>query len=322
LSIATKRLLIFAQNNKRDGTDMAKVKANGLEIEYESFGRDSDSAILLIMGFGAQLTMWPTEFCEGLAAKGYRVIRFDNRDVGLSTHLHRLGMPDTAAAMGALMSGGTTASAYTLDDMAKDAVCLLDALGIKRAHIVGASMGGMIAQLVAINHPGHTISLTSIMSTTARPGLPPGKPEAMAALTTPPASDSREDRIAAGLRVAHVLGSPGFPDSEADIVANTEAAIDRAPFDPAGVARQLTAIIAAYPRHEKLKSVRAPTLVLHGADDPILVLDCGKDTAACVPGAKLVVVPGMAHDFSKGLVPVYIQHLSEFIGSVEKAKAA
>lgn len=301
---------------------MAKVKANGLEIEYESFGRDRDPAILLIMGFGAQMTMWPTAFCEGLAAKGYRVIRFDNRDVGLSTHLNRLGMPDTMAAMAAMMSGGSVTPPYTLDDMAKDAASLLDALGIKRAHIVGASMGGMIAQLVAINHPEHTISLTSIMSTTGRRDLPPGTPEAMAALTTPPSSDSREDRIAAGIRIAQVLGSPGYRDTDADIRKDVEAAVDRAAFDPAGVARQLVAIAAATPRNEKLKGVHAPTLVLHGADDPILVLECGKDTAASITGSKLIVVPGMAHDFSKGLIPIYIQHLSEFVSSVEKAKAA
>ena len=301
---------------------MPQAKANGIDFEYESFGRESDPAILLIMGFGAQMTLWPTALCQGLAAKGFRVIRFDNRDIGLSTHLSRLGMPDTMAAMAAMMSGGTVTPPYTLDDMAKDAISLLDALGIKRAHIVGASMGGMIAQLVAINHPEHTISLTSIMSTTVRRDLPQGTPEAMAALTTPPASDSRGDRIAAGLRIARALGSPGFPDSDADMLANVEAAVDRAPFDPAGVARQLVAIAAATPRNEKLKGVRAPALVLHGADDPILVLECGKDTAASIPGSKLVVVPGMAHDISKPLVPIYIKHLSEFIGGIEKANAA
>jgi len=301
---------------------MPKIKANGLEFEYESFGRDSDPAILLIMGFGAQMTLWPTALCEGLAAKGYRVIRFDNRDIGLSTHLNRLGMPDTASAMAAMMTGGSVTPPYTLDDMAKDAASVLDALGITRAHIIGASMGGMIAQLVAINHPQHTISLTSIMSTTSRRDLPQGTPEAMAALTIPPPSDSREDRIAAGLRIARALGSPGFPDTEADMRANVEAAVDRAPFDPAGVARQLLAIAAASPRNEKLKGVRAPTLVLHGADDPILVLECGKDTAASIAGSKLVVVPGMAHDVSKSLVPIYIKHIGEFLGSVGKAKAA
>jgi pimeloyl-ACP methyl ester carboxylesterase len=301
---------------------MSNIKANGLEFEYESFGRNGDPAILLIMGFGAQMTLWPTALCEGLAAKGYRVIRFDNRDIGLSTHLSHLGVPDTMAAMAAMISGGTVTPPYTLDDMAKDAVSLLEALGIKRAHIVGASMGGMIAQLVAINHPEHTISLTSIMSTTGRRDLPQGTPEAMAALTIPPASDSREDRIAAGLRIARTLGSPGFPDTEADRLANVEAAVDRAPFDPAGVARQLVAIAAARPRNEKLKGIRAPALVLHGADDPILVLECGKDTAASIPGSKLVVVPGMAHDVSKALIPIYIQHLSEFIGGIEKAIAA
>jgi pimeloyl-ACP methyl ester carboxylesterase len=183
-------------------------------------------------------------------------------------------------------------------------------------------MGGMIAQLVAAKHPNHTKSLISIMSTTGRRDLPPGTPEAMAALTTPPASDSREDRIAGGLRIAHALASPGFRDSEEDMRKDVEAAVDRGPFDPAGVARQLVAIMAAQPRNALLKGVKAPTLVIHGADDPILTVEGGKDTAASVPGAKIIIVPGMAHDFARKLIPIYIQHISEFAHSVEKANAA
>jgi pimeloyl-ACP methyl ester carboxylesterase len=189
---------------------MPQIRANGLDIEYESFGRAEDPAILLIMGFAAQMTMWPDALCEGLAARGFRVIRFDNRDVGKTTHLSHFGMPDISAAMGKAMSGQPVNPAYTLEDMARDGIGLLDALDIADAHIVGASMGGMIAQLTAIHHPQKTRSLVSIMSTTARRDLPPAKPEAMAALMTPPASDSRLDRIAQGIKSWRIIGSPGY----------------------------------------------------------------------------------------------------------------
>jgi len=302
---------------------MPRVRANGIDIEYESFGREGDPAVLLIMGFAAQLTMWQRDLCEGLALRGLRVIRFDNRDIGLSTHLSRLPAPVASELMAKRMSGQPVDVPYALDDMAADAAALLKALGIKSAHIVGASMGGMIAQLVALNHPDATKSLVSVMSTTGRPDLPPAKPEAMAALITPPASDSRADRIAAGLNVVKVLGSPGYPDSDAALLATVSAAVDRAPYDPAGVARQFAAIIAAPLRHERLKSLRCPAMVLHGAEDPIIPVDAGRDTATSIPGAELVVVPGMAHDFTQALVPVYLKHIGDFVSSVEaRAKAA
>ena len=296
---------------------MPKVRANGIDIEYESFGRQGDPAILLIMGFAAQMTMWQRSLCEGLARKSYRVIRFDNRDIGLSTHLDHLPAPNPGELMAKRMSGQPVEVPYTLDDMADDAAALLKALGIDKAHIVGASMGGMIAQLVAINHPEATKSLISVMSTTGRPDLPPARPEAMAALVTPPASDSRADRIAAGMNVVKVLGSPGFPDSDALLLEAVSAAVDRGPYDPAGVARQLAAIVAAPPRHETLKGVRAPSMVLHGEDDPIIPVAAGRDTAASIPGAKLVVVPGMAHDFTESIVPLYLQHIGDFVASVD-----
>lgn len=296
---------------------MAQVRANGIDIEYESFGKESDPAVLLIMGFGGQLTLWQTSFCEQLAAKGFRVIRFDNRDVGKSTHFIEAGVPDIAALMGALATGAPVTAPYTLDDMAADAAGLLNALGIKQAHIVGASMGGMIAQLVAINHPDKTKSLTSVMSTTGNRTLPPGKPEAMAALMTPPASPGREDRIAASINTWKVLGSPGFPATEAELRKNAERDADRVAYEPTGVARQMAAIVAAQPRNEKLKGVKAPTLVLHGADDPIIPSPAGEDTAASVPGAQLTIVPGMAHDFTELLTPVYLKHIGDFVQKVE-----
>jgi pimeloyl-ACP methyl ester carboxylesterase len=221
------------------------------------------------------------------------------------------------------MGGQPVEVPYALDDMAADAAALLKALGIASAHIVGASMGGMIAQLVAINHPDETKSLVSIMSTTGRPDLPSAKPEAMAALMTPPASDSRADRIATGMNVVKTLGSPGYPDPDDVLLATVSAAVDRAPYDPAGVARQMGAIIAAAPRNDALKKLRCPAMVLHGAEDPIIPVEAGKDTAASIPGCELVIVPGMAHDFTGALVPVYLKHIGDFVASVEaKAKAA
>lgn len=296
---------------------MPRAKANGIEIEYESFGRTGDPAILLIHGFGAQLTLWPVVLCEGLAAKGFRVIRFDNRDVGKSTHLFGGGVPDAKALIAKVTSGQPIAVPYRLDDMADDAAGLLDALGIARAHIVGASMGGMIAQLVAVRHPDKTKSLVSIMSTTGRRGLPPPTPAALAVLTAVPASTAREDLIAAGIRFWRTVESPGFRATDAEMRAQAEREVDRSPYEPTGFARQMGALIAAPPRNDLLKTLRVPALVLHGADDPLVPVECGKDTAASIPGAELVIVPGMGHDFTNALMPVFLRHIGDFVTKVE-----
>jgi pimeloyl-ACP methyl ester carboxylesterase len=295
---------------------MPRARANGIEIEYESFGREGDPVVLLVMGLGGQLTLWPEPFCEGLAARGFRVIRYDNRDVGKSTHFVEAGVPDIPALMGQAMRGELVETPYALTDMAQDAVGLLDALGVDRAHIVGASMGGMIAQLVAAHHPTRTSSLTSIMSSTGRRDLPPGRPEAMAALMTPPPGDSREDRIAASMRTWRIIGSPGYPATDAELRADAERDIDRAPYEPTGTARQMAAILVAPPRNDILKSVTAPSLVIHGADDPLVPVEAGQDTAAAIPGAALIVVPGMGHDVTVSLTPVLEKHVGEFLASV------
>ncbi len=296
---------------------MPLVRANGIDIAYESFGRLTDPAILLVMGFSGALVGWPDSLCEGLAAKGFRVIRFDNRDIGRSTHLEALGRPDLGALIAEARAGRPVAAPYALDDMAADAVGLLDALGIDRAHIVGASMGGMIAQLVAIHHPARTKSLVSIMSTTGRRDLPPGKPEAFAALMTPPASPGREDRIARSLAVWRVIGSPGFPATDAELTAYVTRSADYAPYDPIGIARQMAAALAAPPRNDRLRSVRLPALVIHGDADPLIPVSGGEDTAASIPGAELLIVPGMAHDFRESLVPVYLKAIGDFAAKVE-----
>ncbi len=233
---------------------MPQARANGIDIEYESFGRDGDPLVLLIMGLAAQLVFWPEPLCEGLAAKGFRVVRFDNRDIGKSTHLAGRAAPDPRAILAVAMSGGRPNVPYTLDDMADDAVGLMDALGVDRAHVVGASMGGMIAQLVAINHPERTKSLASIMSTTGRRDLPPGNPEVLSVLFRPPKSASRDDLIEMSILVQHALASPGFPATEEEIRATAERRTDYAPYDAAGLARQSAALIAAPPRDARLKA--------------------------------------------------------------------
>jgi pimeloyl-ACP methyl ester carboxylesterase len=269
------------------------------------------------MGFAAQLILWPEALCLGLAAKGFRVVRFDNRDVGKSTHFASLAAPDSRALLAEIMAGRRPDVPYSLDDMADDAVGLMDALRVERAHIVGASMGGMIAQLVAINHPDRTKSLTSIMSTTGRRDLPAGNRETLSVLFQPPKSSSRDDLIDASMLVQKALSSPGFPASEAEMRLTAERRTDRAPFDPGGLARQSAALIAAPPRNALLRELRCPTLVLHGADDPVIPAAAAKDTAESIPGAELVIVPGMGHDFAAALVPVYLKHIGDFVSKVE-----
>ena len=296
---------------------MPQVRANRIDIEYESFGRESDPLVLLIMGFGAQLIFWPESLCEGLAGKGFRVVRFDNRDVGKSTHLVDQPAPDPRALFAEVTAGRRPDVPYTLDDMADDAVGLMDALGTKRAHIVGASMGGMIAQLVAINHPSRTKSLVSIMSTTGRRDLPSGNPETLSVLFRPPNSESRDDLIEASILVQKALSGPGFPLSEAEMRARAARRTDYTPFDLAGIARQSAALIVAPPRNALLKKLRCPALVLHGADDPVIPAAAAKDTAESIPGAELIIIPGMGHDFPPALAPVYLKQIGNFVDRVE-----
>lgn len=298
---------------------MPQIVSNGLKLEIEEFGKKTDPAILLVMGFAAQMTMWPVALCEGLAKMGFRVIRFDNRDIGLSQKLEHLGPPNMAAAMGAIATGVPYRDApYRLMDMADDAAGVLDALDIDRAHIVGASMGGMIVQMFAVYHGHRAHSVTSIMSTTARPGLPPAAPEVLGALLTPPASTERAARIEHFKKLWITIGSPGFRATEAELQATAEREVDRAPYQPDGVGRQMLAIVGSSPRHEILRTVTCPALVLHGVDDPLVPVSGGRDTAASIPGAVLVEVPGMGHDFTDALTPVYLREVGGFIEKVEK----
>lgn len=302
---------------------MPEARANGLSLAYESFGRASDPAILLIMGFSVPGLMWPTALCEGLAAKGFHVIRFDNRDIGRSSKLADAPPVNPLDVMMKAAAGQPLPPApYTLDDMALDTVGLMDALGIAEAHVVGASMGGMIAQLVAAKHGQRARSLVSIMSHTGRQGLSQPKPEALAALVTPPGDLSREGLIQNAMQVWTAIGSPGFPASPAELRRTAERIVDYAPYEPLGIARQLVGILSSPARDEILGQVRCPALVLHGADDPLIPPDHGENTAQAIPGAKLVIVPGMGHDFTEALVPVYLEQIGGFVTEVEARRKA
>jgi pimeloyl-ACP methyl ester carboxylesterase len=274
---------------------MPQIAANGISLEYVSYGPESAETVLLIMGLGAQMTRWPLPFIQLLVAKGYRVVTFDNRDVGLSHKFDAAGPADIGAVMAARMAGQKVDTAYTLDDMAKDAVGLLDALKIDRAHVVGASMGGMIAQMVAANHPEKTLSLVSIMSATGNPGLPPAKPEAMAVLMTRPDPSDFKAMVEHAVKAQQIIGSPGYPADAGALKRQAVADLNRSTY-PVGVTRQMAAIMASGDRREALKRISVPTIVIHGADDPLVPVEGGRDTAASIAGAELLEVPGMGHD--------------------------
>lgn len=286
--------------------------ANDIRIEYDTFGHPSSPALLMIMGLGTQMIGWEDTFCEMLANAGHYVIRFDNRDVGLSAKFEHSGIPDVMKAMTAAMEGQSIVSPYSLDDMADDAVGLLDALDIEKAHICGASMGGMIAQTVAFRHPDRVLSLISIMSTTGDLMLPPAEPDAMTAITTP-APTERAAYVDNAVHVWKVIGSPGFPFDEQRIRENAARAYDRG-FYPQGYARQMVAIMAHGNRTERLKGVRAPTLVIHGSADPLVPVEGGKATADAIDGAELLIIDGMGHDFPEGAWPQLVDAIAAHTG--------
>jgi pimeloyl-ACP methyl ester carboxylesterase len=279
---------------------MPRTAANGIEIEYDERGNPGDPPVLLIMGLSAQMTAWDDEFVVLLAGHGLRVIRFDNRDIGLSSWLDDAGLPDLA---GALAGGRLPDPPYSLVDMAADAAGLLDALGIDRAHIVGASMGGMIAQEFALGHPERTRTLTSIFSTTGDPavGQPrPGLAE-MLFLGRPPAG--REEAIAAGVAGSKLISSPGYPIDLDRVRERAARAYDRS-YHPAGVLRQTLAVISQADRTAGLRGLEIPTLVIHGDSDPLVDPSGGRATAEAVPGSELWMIPGMGHDIP---APLYGQ---------------
>ncbi|WP_077147403.1 alpha/beta fold hydrolase [Sphingopyxis sp. KK2] len=279
----------------------AQTTANGISITYEDKGPRDAPAILLVMGLGGQLTLWPDEFVDALNAHGFRTIRYDNRDVGLSTRFEAAGVPNLKWMFVKSMLRLPVRAAYTLADMAADGISLLDHLGIAKAHIVGASMGGMISQHIAARYPERVLSLTSIMSTTGNPRLPRANKEAMAVLANRPMSGDPEAMIAYSVRAARVIGSPAYPAEEERLQRRVRGDFERGWY-PQGVARQMAAIVADGDRRAMLKTIAAPTLVIHGEADPLVPLAGGKDTAASIPGARLMTIPGMGHDLPLALV--------------------
>ena len=279
------------------------VKVGNIEINYDAFGDPTSQPMLLIMGLGAQMIRWDEVFCKAIAAQGRYVIRFDNRDIGLSTKFDQAGVPDIMA----LVQGQPVETPYKLKDMADDAVGLLDALGIEAADVVGVSMGGMIAQSLAIHYPERVRTLTSIMSSTGNPDLPQPKPEAMNVLLAPPVSN-RDDYITNQLNGAKVLHGPTYPLDEEYVRNYAGRQYDRC-YNPQGQSRQLAAVLSSERRDESLANVKIPTLVMHGDKDPLVPVEAGKDTAKSIPGAKLVIIEGMGHSFPTEQVPKILHEL-------------
>ena len=296
---------------------MPKARANGIEIHYEEHGDPADPAILLIMGFGAQLTLWPEELVDSLAQRGFRVIRYDNRDIGLSHKFDGVKAPGMLRMTVLSKLGFSPKVPYTLADMAEDGVGLLDALGIARAHIVGASMGGMIAQHLAAKHPDRCLSFTQIFSTTGNPALPAAKKDAIRALVTRPKSTDEDVLVEHGMMLARTIGSPGYPAEEKRLRERTTASLRRS-FYPEGPTRHLSAILADGDRRAMIRGIEVPTLVLHGEDDPLVPCEGGRDTAACIPGAKLETIPGWGHD----LPPELVDRIASAIAEHARASTA
>jgi pimeloyl-ACP methyl ester carboxylesterase len=281
-------------HQRLEETSVATAHVNGIDIAYEVSGNPDDPALLLVMGLGAQLIVWPEEFINQLTKHGLYVISYDNRDVGLSTKFE--GLPE----MTSLFGGDGSSATYSIEDMADDGVALLAHLGVAQAHVVGASMGGMITQAMVIKYPEVFVTATSIMSTTGdrTVGAPTG--EALTALLRPIAT-TRDEAIAGSVAGAKVIGSPGYPTDDAVVAARAAEAYDRA-FFPEGTARQLGAILSAVDRTEGLHGVTIPFLVIHGEADPLVQPSGGAATAAAVPGAKLITIPGMGHDLPTELI--------------------
>jgi len=297
-------------------TDQAIV--NGVRLAYEDRGPRDAPSILLVMGLGGQLTLWPDEFVDALVARGFRTIRYDNRDVGLSTRFDAAGVPNLKWMFVKAAIGLPVRSAYSLADMAADGIALLDHLGMARAHVVGASMGGMIAQHIAARYPQRALSLTSIMSTTGNRRLPRARKEAMQVLANRPMGGDPEAMIAYSVRAARVIGSPGYPAEAERLQRRVRAHYERG-FYPQGVARQMAAIVADGDRRSMLKRVTAPTLVIHGEDDPLVPPAGGRDTAASIAGARLMTIPGMGHDLPLALVDTLADAIAGHAGAAASA---
>ena len=295
-----------------------RVQANGIAIEVEDFGPPDRPAVVLIMGLGMQLVAWPGDFIQALLGAGLRVVRFDNRDIGLSQKFDDMGVPNVMWESLKHRFGLPVHAPYTLRDMAADTLGVMDALAIERAHIVGASMGGMVAQRVALAAPGRTLSLTSIMSSSGARYLPGPKPHVLQALLSRPESRSEAAIVAHAMHLFRVIGSPGFPIDEAQLRERVLLATRRS-FHPQGAVRQLTAIAGDSRRADELPRIKTPTLVLHGRDDPLVPVACGQDTARRISGSRFHCIAGMGHDLPPGVVGLLLEQLLPHVSTTVAA---
>lgn len=279
-----------------------RIEANGIAIEVEDSGAEDDQpVVLLVMGLGMQLIAWPAQFVQALVGAGFRVIRFDNRDIGLSQHFDHLGVPNLLWQSVKHRAGLPVRCPYRLEDMAQDSLGVLDALGIARTHVVGVSMGGMIAQRVALAAPDRVLSLTSVMSSSGARYLPGPKSQVLGALLSRPQGRGEEALVEHGVKIWKLIGSPAFPSDDEALREDVRAAVRRS-FHPAGTMRQMAAVAADRRRADELSLIKAPTLVVHGRDDPLVPVVCGHDTARRIDGARFVPVAGMGHDLPPAVV--------------------
>lgn len=289
---------------------MPRIKARGLEFEYETFGDPAATPMLLVMGLGAQMLTWPEPFCRMLSERGFFVIRYDNRDVGLSSRLDHLGVPDPMQVFARAVP-----PAYTIDDLADDAAAILDALGIKAAHVVGASMGGFIVQALAVRHPDKVLSLTSFMSDLGGADAVAAAPDVIALLLSPPPTD-REGLIEHGVELSRAFWGTRYFDEDRARSSRT-AAVDRA-ISIAGTARQAGACLVRPSRREALGNLRVPALVIHGSADPLVPFENGRRTAEAIPGARLLVLEEAGHD----IPPALYQEIADAIAETARAARA
>jgi len=292
--------------------EVLHMAVGDIDIAYNTLGKATDPAVLLISGLGGQLIAWDDAFCQELVDRGLFVIRFDNRDVGLSSHLAGGPLPDSSA----MTASAAQAAPYTLADMAADAAGLIDNLGLDSAHVVGISLGGMIAQILAIERPERVLSLTSIMSTTGNDRVSQPTEAARALLLLPPVS-TREGAMDRALLFNRALGSPAYRIDDTELRDRAARAFDRA-FDPQGVVRQLLAAIITPDRTEDLRRLDLPTLVIHGAEDQLIAVSGGQATAEAIPGAELVVIEGMGHDLPRPLWPTVVERIARLVDRAEQ----
>ena len=292
---------------------MARIQTNRVSLEYDTFGDSGSRPLLLVMGLGAQMITWREAFCSLLADAGHYVIRFDNRDCGLSEKFQQLGIPNVLEVQAAYQRGDPVPVPYLLSDMAEDAFSLLDALGIERAHVCGASMGGMIAQTMAVLNEPRLLSLISIMSATGNPEVVMSEPEAFAAILSPPGK-TRDEAIRRSVEVGEVIGSPELKEPLDERISRAAEAYDRS-FYPQGVSRQMSAIAASGNRRPSLSELHLPALVIHGEADKLVLPECGQDTHEALSGSRLLMVDGMGHDLPEARWPVIVEAITELTSS-------